>query len=233
MSIFKPLQIDFYLATDLVIQNQIHFDSLIQYFTIEENEDNNIFLSKLEENYPLPLRKIRIGQYWFWDCSNSIIKIIKTKQDTIKKRLCLDGLKKKNVNIAGTYYGIRMITFERKQVEFVRFFVYGNKERLNKILDRMINRNLGMYRAKGFGLIKDFEISKADMQYCFVCDNILLRDIPFHGEPFQYLTDEKVTIKKGRYRPPYFDMVEANDNRINLLCQGSSVNLAKINIQIL
>jgi hypothetical protein len=231
---YQPLQIDFYLSSDIVLQNPIHFDALLQYYAIEADDDNGITYDYIKDDYPLPIRKIQVKGRWFYDCSNSILEVKRIRQDTIKKKLCLEGLKKKNVSIAGTYYGVRMITFERKQVEFVRFFVYGNKQELKLLLDRMKGRNLGMMRAKGFGLINDIKISGVSMSYAFIHDGILLRDIPIDvSDIFFYFADGNVILKKGRYRPPYYDMVKADKDRGELICQGSKIDISELGIRII
>ena len=224
----QPLQIDFTLSTDLVINQPIHLDALLVYFLNEAGEDHGTYKDSIIENWPLPLRKLQIGGKWFWDCSDSIVIEHKRALDTIKRKFTIDDLPMKSVNVAGLKYGSKITTFERIQTECIRFFAYGNLCALKPIIGRI--RSIGMLRAHGFGVVKGFEIKPIDMDFC--CwdrqQQILLRNIPLSGDPFEFLLDRNVTIKQGRYRPPYYDRSKRDENIVPLICQGSKFNLEDV-----
>ena len=226
---YEACRIEFGLATDLVMQSPIRFDSLLQYYCIQEDADNGIEYMEFVLDYDLPLRKLQIGQYWFWDCSNAIVVPQKQAFDTVKKKINLEGLKK-NINTGRGKYCSNIHVFERKQVESVRFFAYGDYVKLGQIAQRIVGQRLGALRKNGFGLVSSAQVEKINMQYC--CwdweTQVLLRDVPLGGNlkktVWEMVQDTGLAVRYGRYRPPYYPAF-ADDN-VALAMQNSKLNLS-------
>jgi len=153
---YKPLEITFRIATPIVINSSIRFDSLLQYFLVPDSE-------KIIDDFELPLRKLKVGDFWFWDCSNSIIPEIELNtQETIKKQIYKKGLNRKNLNIGSGKYCSSIIRYEQKQVPFLRFRAYGDFAKINEVCGKI--NSLGAYRKNGKGVVSSYEIS----EICFI-----------------------------------------------------------------
>jgi hypothetical protein len=217
---YQACRVEFSLLTDLTISEPIRFDSLMatlwysqHYFDCDEK------LSP--ENIPLPIRKLSVNGQWFWDCSHSIIDVKYRQQDTLKKNIDnLDGTLRIDCG-AGPYCSV-FKKFERLTCDYVRFFVYGDLVEILKYA-KTVN-SLGGLRKDGFGWIEKVSVTPCNMQFCAwdSASRLLLRDIPADiNNPFKYIGEKGMTLRRARCRPPYFKRY--TEDVIPLISSGSEI----------
>jgi len=218
---FCSFQVDVSLMTDIAIKwpQTIRFDALLQKLMMDNDP---VKYTQIITDYELPLRKIFLGDKWFWDCSNAIIPDLQYRtMDTIKKRITTNGIHRKNLNISNGMYTSNIYSFERIQTSLVRFFVYGDLDLVKDILSSNLT-HLGGLRKDGFGLVEKVVVSRIEKQQCFLDGNTLLRDIPIVGDMFSLMGVQGLNLRYGRFRPPY-NPGEGFEQSL-VLAQGSIVH---------
>lgn len=219
---FEALQIDITLATELVLNRPIHFDAWLMALAIEKSRNQ---YDSIQYDFPLPIRKVSNDGFEFYDCSDSIVSVIKKSMNHVIRRFNLESINRNNVNVAGLEFCSKCDPFEINQVEFVRFFAYGNRAEIESlILPQIGSGHLGIYRAKGFGLISGVSISPVDMKYCCLdtMSGIALRNIPTALNQIDLLK-HNCQFSVGRYNPPYYNFSENRNGNCGLLKSGGNV----------
>lgn len=229
-SSYEALRIEIFLASDIVVRFPItiRFDALLQKLSIDEDASKGIYYPEIIEYYHLPLRRLAIKKHpelWFWDCSNALLVGVKIRRfDTIKKQISTRGMLVRSINIASGKYTHNITTFERIQVDAIRFFCYGIQEIIEPLLKNNLH-NIGALRKDGFGVVDEIKIERVDMPFC--CwdkqSEILLRDVPLGDDPFKYLSSRAINIRYGRFRPPYNP--EQGVRQFPLIAEGTKVDL--------